>query len=326
MDFLHSLATIRTPFLNVLMTAISYLGHEIIPVVVICIFYWCVSKKLAHKMAFSFFFSGLLCQGLKLVCRIDRPWNLDGSFHEVASARGSATGYSFPSGHTQAATSLYSTIALFFKKRWVKLICILLIVLIGFSRMYLGVHTFLDVGVAFALTAAVSVAVFFLYDRIYGKKGALEIITALMILVSAGLLIYDVVLITNGTMDPAKFPPIDGREMTVAEVYRQYFADSIKTSGAGMAFAIGYFIERKFIDFSVETSGIKPQIIKTVCGVVPAIGAYLGLKVLFNAIFTDIPLMIFGDFIRYFLLVFWIIAVYPAIFKKVLAKRAEVEA
>lgn len=78
---------------------------------------------------------------------------LDPDFQIVEAARADATGYSFPSGHTQNIVGTTASIFASRKETWVRIVCIVLMVLVPFSRMYLGVHTPLDVGVAF-LTAA----------------------------------------------------------------------------------------------------------------------------------------------------------------------------
>ncbi len=307
MDLLLWLQSIRSPFLTAVMSAITWLGHEILPVVVICIFYWCVNKKWAYKMGFSFFFSGLIVQGLKITFRIPRPWTVNSDLKPVESALSAATGYSFPSGHTQAAASLYGTLALLFKKWWAKLICILVLLLVALSRLYLGVHTPLDVGVALAITVCFTVIICMVYDRLYGKQSAIVTVSGIMALMSIGLFIYGIVMLKKGVID------------------YDNVRDSFKTSGAGVAFALGYYIERSFINFDVKAKNIWMQIVKLVCGIAPALGAYAGLKKLFSVIFTTTAPMIFGDFIRYFILVFWIIAVYPAIFKKVAGKKTAAE-
>ena len=299
MELLYWFESIRSPFLTAVMSAVTWLGHEILPVVVLCIFYWCINKKIAYKMAFTFFFSGLCVHGLKITYRIERPWVIDPDFKPVESAVGAATGYSFPSGHTQAAAALYGTLAMVLKKWWAKLICVAILLLIAISRMYLGVHTLLDVGVALAVTGVMAVIVCLVYDRLYGKQSVIICVSAVMALLSIGLFIYGIVLLKNGYIDYANV------------------RDAFKTSGAGLAFAIGYYIERNFIDFDVKSKNFGMQIVKLVCGIGPALAAYAGLKVLFNAVFTTTVTMIIGDLLRYFILVFWIIAVYPAIFKAI---------
>ena len=101
MTFLWLLEGIRTPFLDKLMQLITYLGQEIIIIAVICTLYWCVDKRFAYLLGFTYFTAGLCVQIMKITFRIPRPWILDPEFKAVESALPGATGYSFPSGHTQ---------------------------------------------------------------------------------------------------------------------------------------------------------------------------------------------------------------------------------
>ncbi len=285
------------------MSAVTWLGHELLPIAVICIFYWCVNKKLAYKAGFSFFFSGLTVQTLKITFRIDRPWILDPNFKPVESAVEEATGYSFPSGHTQAATSLFATLALHFKKWYVKLVCVLFFLLVGFSRMYLGVHTPLDVLVSMGVTLLFSVLVFVIIDKIYDTKKYDAVLSIIMVLISIAVMTYSATLMANGTIE------------------YKYASDCCKSGGAGLAFAIGYWIERKYINFDTKSKNIGVQILKFAVGIAVALAAKSALKPLFALFLTDgIPALI-GDTLRYFVLVFWIIAAYPAIFKKIAVRK-----
>ncbi len=102
--------------------------------------FWCSNKSLAYKLDFLIFVRSCY-QGLKITFRIPRPWILDFSFEPVKSAVPGATGYSFPSGHTQSGTAFFTTLAFQCRRTGLRLLCIFAFFLIGFSRMYLGVHT-----------------------------------------------------------------------------------------------------------------------------------------------------------------------------------------
>lgn len=161
MEFLWKLSEIRTPFLTVINRAVTICAEEYVILVLLCVLFWCVSKKTAYKMGFAYMASATTVQGLKVICRIERPWILDPGFKAVKSAVPAATGYSFPSGHTCAATSMYGAIAFLLKKVWKQILLFALIGGVMFSRMYLGVHTPADVlegfSISIVLTAAICV-------------------------------------------------------------------------------------------------------------------------------------------------------------------------
>ena len=146
MEFLYILEGFRVPGLNEFMLAITTLGEETALLVIALIFFWCVDKRRGYYLLFTCFTGTICIQVLKMIFRIPRPWVLDPNFTIVESAREAATGYSFPSGHTQCAAGLWGGIARSAKKRAVQIGGVALVLLVGLSRMYLGVHTPLDVG------------------------------------------------------------------------------------------------------------------------------------------------------------------------------------
>jgi len=294
MSFLHTLAGIRSEFFDLLFGALTYLGSEMIVIVVIAAIFWCGNKKTAYGMALGFFASGMLVQDMKITFRIDRPWVLDPNFLPVESAVEEATGYSFPSGHTQGATALWSYLAYGCRKKWAGLLCFVPPIVVAFTRMYLGVHTPMDVGVSFALTALVSLAVF-LYIRSYGDDSSKDLfISAAMAVISIGVLIHALYLLNA--------VPIDAK----------YVSDCAKTAGAGTALALGWFVERRYIKFDTHTKHKLTQIVKVAVG----LGIALLFKEIPKLIATGIPM----DFIRYLLTVAWVLIVYPYIFDKIVKK------
>ena len=233
MSFLWFLSDLRTPAGDFFFQQITYLGQEIFVVAVICWLYWCVSKKSAYILGFSYFLSGLLIQALKITFRVPRPWKLDSSFKAVESALPEATGYSFPSGHTQSITALFGTLALSARKKWQTVLCFVIIFLVGFSRMYLGVHTPLDVSVSFALSLLSAILCWYIFNKkefIWTKPFILALILGICSLL---LCAYSLALYSSGTIN------VD------------YSMDCLKASGAGCAFAIGYYVETTRIRFEI---------------------------------------------------------------------------
>lgn len=151
MDFLRFLEGLRHPTVSAFMSAITYCGHEVFFMVVALTVFWCVSRRDGYYILLVGFLGTVSNQFLKLFFRVPRPWILDPEFTIVESARAAATGYSFPSGHTQNIVGTMACVCLITKKKYIRAIAVALMVLVPFSRMYLGCHTPMDVGAAFVL-------------------------------------------------------------------------------------------------------------------------------------------------------------------------------
>ena len=201
MNFLEFLAQYRTEWADIFFQAVTYLAQEAFVIVIICWLYWCSNKKLAYTLGFSYFTSGLLVQGLKITFRVPRPWVLDPGFHPVESAVPDATGYSFPSGHTQSCTSLFGTLGFFTRKLSLRILCGCMIFLIGFSRMYLGCHTPQDVLVSFGVSILCTYLSYYLLYRKELLNGKEKITSVCMALVCALLVIYTLFLYKRGIIE-----------------------------------------------------------------------------------------------------------------------------
>lgn len=180
MELLYWFESIRNPVLDTLMSLATHLGEETFFMVGALFVFWCVDKRKGYYLLSVGFVGTLVNQWLKIICRVPRPWVKDPNFTIVEAARAEATGYSFPSGHTQTAVGFFGGVAQFTGQLWLRIICIAILLLVSVSRMYLGVHTPADVGVSFVVAAAL---VFVLYpllestlwfpNRIYGILGVM---------------------------------------------------------------------------------------------------------------------------------------------------------
>lgn len=290
MEFLNLLAQYRTPLGDAFFQAITLLAQETFVVVVICWLFWCSNKKLAYCLGFTYFTSGLLVQGLKITFRVPRPWLLDPNFQPVASAVPGATGYSFPSGHTQSITALLGTLGFYTKKKPLRFLCFLFVFLVGFSRMYLGCHTPQDVLVSFGVSI---VCVFLCYHFLYKKeyfKNSESLVSVFMGIVCVVLLGYTLFLYKSGAIE------------------FHYAQDCIKACGAGAAFSLGYYLTETYIPFTPPDS-FQGQALRFIIGIAVTLLLQAGLKPIIGQSLA-------ASFIRYFLVVFWIITVYPYVFYK----------
>lgn len=288
MNFLEFLAEFRTYPADIFFQLVTYMAQEAVVVAIICWLYWCSDKKLAYTLGFSYFTSGLLVQGLKITFRVPRPWVLNPEFKPVASAVPDATGYSFPSGHTQSGTALFGTLGFHLKKVWAKALCWLAIALVGFSRMYLGCHTPKDVLTSFALSivlSALSYTVLYRKELFEGHEKSVAIAMGIFCFL---IEIYTFVLYY--------------REL----ISLDYASDCMKAAGAGFAFAIGYYIEKTQLRFQAPDN-LRAKLLRFVFGLAVTLVLMVGLKPLLGENLS-------GSWMRYFLIVSWITVIYPRLF------------
>ncbi len=190
MGVLYALESIRTPVLNEVMSVITLLGGEMFFMVIAVAVFWCVSKRMGYYLMVAGFFGTVINQFLKILCCVPRPWVKDPDFTIVESARAEATGYSFPSGHTQNAVATYGGIARYTRRKRLRTVLAVLTVLVAFSRMYLGVHTPLDVGVSFAIATLLVLGLYPLMEEADRRPAVLTCTIVVMVLCSGAFVGY----------------------------------------------------------------------------------------------------------------------------------------
>ncbi len=299
MSLLLWFQSIRTPFLDKLFSFVTQFGQEAICLGIICFLFWCWDKKTAYKLGFSFYFSALIIQCMKISFRVPRPWHLNPDVQPVESAMPHATGYSFPSGHTQIATSLYSTGIFCFKSVALKILSGALIAAVAISRMYLGVHTPADVCVSFLISFAVAFIIFFNFEKIYDIKNVTTL-SVILGVVSAAVWLFAFFMQKEGYIP-----------YTLA-------SDCYKAAGAGIGFSIGYFLERKYIDFDEKYGNVCFHILKFIFG---ASLVFL-IRGLSKAFFPKEP---FFDMLRYLFVALSAISLYPFIIKIITEQKKKKE-
>ncbi|MCL2153521.1 MAG: phosphatase PAP2 family protein [Oscillospiraceae bacterium] len=294
METLRVLESIRSPILDAVFSVITSLGEETVVMVAICAIFWCVNKRIAYGVGVAFFFSGMIIQGMKICFRIDRPWIVDPTLKPAPSALKTATGYSFPSGHTQSAATLFGSLGMQIRQKPIKALCFAAVILVAFSRLYLGVHTPLDVAVALLISFfAIMLEIKIVGDGLPGKKRELTI-SVIMALFAAIVAAIAAVMYLSGTIE------------------RGYAADCLKAAGGGIGFAAGMFVERIYIDFSEKAKNILWQAIKLAVGLAGTLAIKEGLKlVLWEGLASDM--------IRYFLMTTWVTVFFPLIIKRFFA-------
>ena len=279
---LQQLQYLRNGFFNNLFELITMLGEEVLLVLLIISLWFSYDKHLARKIFFITTVSLSINSILKNFLRIPRPF----STGKITCVRpDTATGYSFPSGHTQNFATWSSTLTIAFKKKWFSILINILIFLVAFSRLFLGAHYPSDVICGGVLGIILAHAGNALCNKVLNKKR--------MYLITLGLLTpFTVIFLIF--KDPL-------------------FEDFYKFYGilAGLYAAVAF--EEKYAPISYDVSWQK-KIIRIITGTFLALIIEKGIDL--TAIISSLEIYLIADTIKHILLVFVVFGLCPLVFKK----------
>jgi len=296
MTVLYWLEAIRNPALDVFFSLVTRLGEETFFLVIALVIYWCVDKKRGYYLMTVGFVGTVFNQFLKLAFRIPRPWIQDPNFTIVESAREAATGYSFPSGHTQTAVGVYGGLA-WSSGGWVRILALFPAVLVPLSRMYLGVHTIWDVGVSVAIGLLLVYALWPLFREIERRPNRMYAIVGTMLVL---------VLVYTAYVELWPFP---------ADIDAHNYASGLKNAytllGAVSGMLVVYWLDDRFIQFDTRAP-IPGQILKLLLGLLLALAVKSGTKPILMSLFGGHDM---AHAVRYFLVVLFAGGLWPLTFR-----------
>ena len=282
LNFLKWLESLRTDFLNTLFEAITILGEETLIILFVVAIWFAVDRKLAQQVFFVTATSLSINGIIKNFAQVPRPFTNGISCVRVDTA----TGYAFPSGHTQGFATWSSFFAAKFKKTWISILVGVLITAVAVSRLYLGAHYPSDVIVGVALGVGISLFGNYLFAKVKDVKkiylGTFLILTPFIVyfLIAADLL----------------------------------FADLFKTFGM-----IGGMVAISFLDENAEPLSYDiawwKKLIRIVIGVVLAVALKETIKLL--NVFEIMQISLLIDAVRYFIVVMTVGYLCPMLFKKI---------
>ena len=236
-------------FLADFLLKMTYFGELNTVLVIMAVIYWCVSKDVGTYLLMGWSGNRILNGALKVTVCAYRPWIRDARILPYGDSINTATGYSFPSGHTMNASTVYGGGAV--RKDLPGILRIVLgvmVALVAFSRIYLGVHTPQDILVGAVCGTLVMWLTLKLMQwvKAHPEKDLLilfiGIALAICVAVYAGVKPYPELLDAEGKL------VVDGHKMA---------NDTFKGVGWCSAFLIGWILERRFVSFSTDIPMVK---------------------------------------------------------------------
>lgn len=292
------------PQLLGVMTLVSALGEEPFYLVILPAIYWSVDKRLGRQLGYIFLLAAAVNGIAKNLLRQPRPFWLD-----PAVQLGESETYGLPSGHVQNATAVYLLLAARLRRAWVWLLALLGVLIMAFSRVYLGVHFLHDVVVGFLI--GLSLLVVFLFwqqafaerfsKRILGRRLLIMVMVPVMLAVVYGAALF---LIGRPNLDVPWASFIPAAELATQE-------DIVATLAGLLGFGIGMILESSRIRFRAD-GPVWQRVARFLLGIVVALGIWGGLRAVFPAepLWLALPLR----FLRYLLLLLWVTYFAPWLF------------
>jgi len=296
MEFLYFLEGLRTPIGDTFFALITHLGEETLFIVAGLLIFWCVNKMEGYYLLTVGLSGTVINQFLKLWFRIPRPWVKDPDFTIVESARAEATGYSFPSGHTQSSVGIFGALAKWNHSLVLRAVCFLICVLVPLSRMYLGVHTPADVGVSIVVALCLIVGIYPMVQKAVKEPKYMRILMGCMLL---GAVLF--VVFVECYAFPADIDP-HNMESGLKNAYTML--------GCILGVWLTYEVDLRWLRFETKAA-LAAQICKLVLGLAILLGIKAGLKAPLLALCGGHHA---ADAIRYFLMVAFAGCVWPKTF------------
>ena len=310
--FLQNLREASGGVFDEFFNALSKFAVDILPFLPYII-YWCVNKRLGYRFIATTWIGEVLNGVIKLTVCAYRPWIRSDQIVPAGDSKTAATGYSFPSGHTLAATMHYGNTAVWQwnKRRWISILCGVLILLTGFSRNFLGVHTPQDVAVGMTEGVVLIIIIGIIEKRVHGNDKVLDILTLVGILATVGVILYI-------SFKPYPMDYVDGQLLVDPQ---KMMNDSFKACGGFLGFLIGSYIERHFIRYEIPEGS-------TALPIMACVG--FALMIAFKQLLasaTIVPLMggHWGNMAARFLMVMFAIVIWPLVIRKTCSKKNTTE-
>ena len=290
-------------FLAGFLSKMTWLGELNTAIVILALIYWCVSKDFGTYLLMGWSGNRLVNGMLKVTVCAYRPWIRDARVLPYGDSITTATGYSFPSGHTMNAATIFGGGAV--RKdipRALRAVLGLLVLLGAFSRNYLGVHTPQDVlvGIVAGILVMYLTVKLMHWIKVHPEKDILVVCIGVGLAVLVA--IYAAVKPYPTDTDAAGRVIVEGAKMA---------NDTFKGVGWSVGFLTGWILERRFVQFSTDIPMMK-RITRLTYGLLTYYVVSLIFVPLVKAWISGAP----GTFVSCYLQMLYVAFIFPWLLKR----------
>jgi membrane-associated phospholipid phosphatase len=317
--WLQSLGTWLTP----IMRLFTFMGNEQFYLLVAPAILWCIDASLGLRMGIFLMINGMLNLAIKVAIHGPRPYWYSSQVNALGAAENS---FGAPSGHAQNAVVVWGTLAERIKTRTAWVIAILLMLLIGISRLYLAVHFPHDVIIGWILGVIILWVLLKLEKPVVGwlKRNpiGIQLVVAFLFSLFLILLVALSQLTLHGWSLPIEW--VNNAHLAFpeeAELNPLSYHNFLSSAGAFLGLAAGWIWISRLGGYTTRDAWWK-LVVRYLLGVIGVLILYVGL----GSIFTDTETFISyaWRYVRYALIGFWISGFAPWLFVRLtLASKKE---
>ncbi len=288
LEIIRWLQSYENAFWDFFFDSISLLGEEYFYIAVLGALYWVVNKRMGEFLGVTLGASLTFNNLVKNILSQPRPFE-DYPDDVINKRPDTATGHAMPSGHVQGSSSLFFAIAFYLKQRVWLIVAIVVTVLMMFSRMYLGVHYIQDVIVGAIVAILIAFVMHYFYQKYAGDQNRLHKFYLMILLVFL----------------PFYF--LFASDAAANDFFRGY--------GILVGIIVGVMVEKKYVNFTLDIPLLK-KLVRYFLGLIIMGLVLIGVGLIFDLMVTSALVKNILDFIRYFLVAFVGLGLYPYIFKR----------
>lgn len=291
-----------------LMRVITAMGYEQFFILLLPAVYWCFGQMLGMRVGIIFLFGNFLNYSLKFLFHSPRPYWVS----DQVIAYSHETSFGLPSGHAQIAGTMWGWLAVEIKKRWFTILAIVMIFLIGLSRLFLGVHFLSDVLLGWTLGGLTVWGFSAYHEKVGDWFSKHKTQTKVLIIFFSTLVMIGVVLGLRLFNSDWQMPEVWAERAGEAAPYNLEGAFTL--SGTWFGMLSGYVILTARKGFFLAEEGGWKRLVRLFVGLIGLFLLYFGL----GQVFPDNPDFVsyFLRFVRYTLIGLWTSWLGPILFEK----------
>lgn len=297
-----------------IMRFFTFMGNEEFYLLIAPALFWCIQPNLGLRLGIYLMLSASVNSIAKILLHTPRPYWYDSRIRAFTIE----SSFGLPSGHAQNSVVVWGTIANYINRWWGWLLSITIILMIGISRMFLGVHFPIDILLGWVIGAILMVTLLKLEKPLLRWLAPFSFGIKIMLIFSASIGIILCGLIAQKTQSSWQLPVQWMQLAYIASPDGESinpFALEGLVSNAGALFGLaagGYFL-KSMGGFNVQAPFGK-LILRYVLGVVGLLIFWMGLKAIFPS--GESTLALIFRYLRYALVGLWVTAIAPLLFVK----------